>query len=130
MKFKFFFGNKARGLKRALVFSGITKEDFDFEGKIERLARDSKIELISGSIFDEPPRRHYEITLNQSLTKEEILSLITEYRFAEPIDISGIEDMGCKEHPFHTEVLFPFPHQRLYFFPPYEIKEPLKTQEL
>lgn len=123
MGVKFFFGNKARGLKRALVLSAITKEDFDFEGKIERLAQDSRIELISGSIFGEPPRRHYKIKLNQSLTKEEILSLTTKYGFAEPIDVSVIEDMRCKEHPLYTELTFPYPKQKLFFFKPYEIKE-------
>ncbi len=117
MKLKF-SGNQARGLKRALVLSGITKEDFDFEGNIGRLERDSRIEAINGSIFGEPPRRHYKIKLNQSLTKEEILSLTTKYRFAKPIDISENEDMRYKEHPRHTEFLFPYPHQRLYFFQP------------
>ncbi len=117
MKLKF-SGNQARGLKRACTLFGITREDFDFEGKIECLAQDSRIEVISGSIFGEPPRSHYRIKLNQSLTKEEILSLTTKYGFAEPIDVSGNEDMGCKGHSLHTEVLFPFPHQRLYFFQP------------
>jgi tRNA G10 N-methylase Trm11 len=124
MELKFFFGNQARGLKRAHTLFGITREDLDFEGKIERLARDSKIEAINGSIFGEPPRRHYKIKLNQSLTEEEILSLTTKYRFAKPIDISENEDMKCTEHSLYTEVIFPYPHQRLRFIqPPYKIKE-------
>jgi len=123
MKFKIFFGNQARGLERALGLLKITKEDFDFEGKVECLERDSKIEFISGSILGETPRRHYKIKLNQSLTKEEILSLTTKYGFAEPIYISGTEDMRCTEHPLHTEVTFPYPYQRFYFFQPYNVKE-------
>ena len=125
MAFKFFFGNKARGLKRALDLLGITKEHLDFEGKIERLARDSKIETITGSIFGEKSRKHYKIKLNQSLTRKEILSLTTKYGFAEltDMDITGNEDMGCTEHSLHTELIFPHPYQKLSFRQPYEIQE-------
>ncbi len=135
MESKFFFGNKARGLKRALSFLEITKEDLDFEGKIKCLEQDSRIIKINGSILGEKPRRHYKIKLNKSLTRKEILSLITKYGFAKPIDIediviTGNEDMKCTEHSLHTKLFFPHPYQRLYFRQPYEIQEPLKTQEL
>jgi hypothetical protein len=123
MKLKF-SGNQARGLKRACTLFGITREDFDFEGKIERLAQDSRIEIINGSIFGEPPRRHYKIKLNQNLTREEILSLTAKYGFAEPINVSGNEDMGCTEHSLHTELTFPYPKQQLSFSQPYEIPNP------
>ena len=133
MEVIFFFGNKARGLERACAPFGITKEDLDFEGKIKCLEQDSRIIKINGSILGEKPRRHYKIILNQNLTREEILSLTTKYGFVEDIDIkridiedidiSGTEDMGCKEHPLHTELIFPYPHQRLRFIQPYEIKE-------
>jgi hypothetical protein len=129
MKLKF-SGNQAKGLERACALFGITREDFDFEGKIERLERDSKIETINGSIFGEPPRRHYKIILNQNLTRKEILSLIAKYGFEEPINVTGNEDMKCTEHSLHTELTFPYPKQKLSFSQPYEIKEPLKTQEL
>lgn len=127
MKLKF-SGNKARGLKRALDLRKITDEHLDFEGKIERLARDSRIKSITGSIFGDAPRR-YHVNLNQNLTRKEILSLIAKYGFAKPINVSGNEDMGCTEHSLHTELTFPYPKQQLSFSQPYEIREPLKTQK-
>ncbi len=122
MEIKFFFGDEARGLKRAHSLWEVTKKHLDFEGKIERLSQDSKIETITGSIFGDAPRR-YHVKLNQNLTRKEILSLITKYGFAKPIHVSGNEDMGCTEHSLHTELTFPYPKQQLSFSQPYKIKE-------
>lgn len=126
---KIFTGDAARGLERCLKLHGINKSHLDFDGKVSRLSQDPTIESISGSIFDSPrgsifdsPRRAYNIVLRKNLTREEILSLVSKYGFAKPVDVTGTENMQCTEHPLYTELTFPDPHQCILFVQPSKTK--------